>query len=286
MAKVPPYQMWESFYVALLAIVLSFFMYDIVIGKSSAAKIIVTAVLWGILLWLAAVPLLIMLAWLAWIFPRTTLPQKHKLVLLIMPFLIISPWLVRNYKTFGHVFFMRDNLGLELAVSNNPCAAFGFKANELNACFGENHPNKAPAEADRVRTLGEYEYNRVRMRAGLQWIKSNPGLFAVLTLRRFVAFWFPSPSGNPFADTHVPKGVLLIWLMGLLSLPGLWLIWKKNRAAAGILLIWLALFPLIYYVIQFDVRYRYPILWATILPGCFFLAEMSKGVWHAFRRAD
>jgi hypothetical protein len=285
-AKLPPYPMWESFYAALLAVALSFFMYDIVTGRFSPAKAITAAVLWGIFLWLAAVPLLIMLAWLAWVLVRTRLPQHQKLVLLLVPFLIISPWLMRNYRVFGHFIFMRDNLGLELAVSNNPCAAFWFKANELSQCFGENHPNKAAGEAEKVRNLGEYEYNRVRMREALDWIKSNPGPFTSLTFQRIVAFWFPSPSGNPLRDTQVPLGILLVWFMGLLSVPGLWLMWKKNRDAAAILLLWLLLFPLIYYLIQFDVRYRYPILWVTILSGCFFLAEIGKGVWHAFRTGE
>jgi hypothetical protein len=282
-AKIQPFVIWESFYVALFAIILSWLMYDVVTGSPSAAKIITTAVLWGVLLWLAAVPLLVLLAWLAWIFVATKLPRRQKLALLIIPFLIISPWLVRNYRVFGHFIFVRDNLGLELAVSNNACADFRFQANELAPCFAENHPNEGFAQAKLVKELGEYEYNRVRLQEAVDWMKRNPGRFASITFQRAVAFWFPSPTGNPFEATATPRGILLGWFMVLLSLPGLWLMWKRNREATGILFLWLALFPPIYYLIQFDIRYRDPILWATFLPAGFFIVEMAKGVWHAFR---
>jgi len=71
--------------------------------------------------------------------------------------------------------------------------------------------------------------------------------------------------------------------MTLLSIPGIWLMWKKNPSAAGILALWLLFFPLIYYIIQFDPRYRFPILWVTLLLAAFLIAELAKGVWHAFR---
>ncbi len=282
-AQISPFVIWESFYVALLAMVLSWLMYDIVTQTPSTAKIVSISVLWGVLLGLAVVPVLVLLAWLVWIFLATQLPRRQKLALLLLPFVIISPWLVRNYSVFGHFIFMRDNLGLELAVSNNACAAFSFKANELTMCFEEKHPNKGFAEAERVRQLGEYEYNRVRMREALDWIQHNPKTFFTITVQRAVAFWFPSPTGNPFEATATPRGILLGWFMVLLSLPGLWLMWKKNREATTIVLLWLLLFPPIYYVIQFDIRYRDPIVWATFLPAGFFIVEVAKGVWHAFR---
>ncbi len=284
LAEIPPFVIWESFYVALLAMVLTWLMYDIVTDRPSTARILTASVLWGVLLWLAAVPLLVLLAWLTWIFIAGELPRIQKLALLVIPFLIISPWLVRNYRVFGHFIFMRDNLGLELAVSNNACADFKFRANETTQCFLENHPNEGWAEAERAQQLGEYEYNRVRMREALDWIRHNPRRFCTITAQRAVAFWFPSPTGNPFEATATPRGILLGWFMVLLSLPGLWLMWKKNRPAAAIVLLWLVLFPPIYYVIQFDIRYRDPILWATFLPAGFFIVEMTKGVWHAFRK--
>jgi hypothetical protein len=283
LAGVPPYVMWESFYVALLAILLAFLMYDIFEGRASQGKVILSGVLWGIMLWMATVPVLIMLAWTGWVFLKTRLPRQQKLIILFLPFLIVAPWLIRNFVVFRHFIFVRDNLGLELAVSNNPCATFWSKTNEFSRCFEINHPNKGLDQAEQVRQLGEYSYNQTRLHEAVEWIRGNPGRFAELTWLRIVTFWFPSPTGHPLADSGLPPGVPTVWLMTLLSIPGLWLMWKKSLSAAGILALWLLFFPLIYYIIQFDPRYRFPILWVTLLLAGFLIAELAKGVWHAFR---
>jgi hypothetical protein len=208
--------------------------------------------------------------------------MSHKLALLVIPFVVVTPWMVRNYRVFHHFVFMRDNLGLELAVSNNSCSDFRLAANVVGACFASNHPNEGVAEAQRVRDLGEYEYNQVRMREASAWIKAHPEPFFILTERRFVSFWFPSPSGNPFEARGTPYGVLVLWFATFASIPGLWWMWKRNRNAAGVILLWLLCFPPIYYVIQYDVRYRCPILWATFLPAGFLIVQLSKNMWKAF----
>jgi len=283
LAGVPPYMVWESFYVALLAIVLAFLMYDILEGRASQGKVILSGVLWGIMLWMATVPVLILLAWTAWVFVKSRLPRQQKLILLFLPFLIVAPWLIRNFVVFRHFIFVRDNLGLELAVSNNPCATFLAATNEFSRCFEINHPNKGLDQAEQVRQLGEYSYNQMRLHEAVEWIRGNPGRFAELTWLRIVAVWFPSPTRHPLADSGLPPGVPTVWFMTLLSIPGLWLMWKKSPSAAGILALWLMLFPLIYYIIQFDPRYRFPILWVTLLLAGFLIAQLAKGVWHAFR---
>ncbi len=284
LARVPPYQMWESFYVGLLTVVLAFPMYDILAGRASNGKVILSSILWGIMLWMATVPVLIMLAWLAWVFAKPRLSRKQKLSLGFLPFLVLAPWLIRNFVVFHHFIFVRDNLGLELAVSNNYCAPFSFTANELSGCFEINHPNKGLDQAEAVRLLGEYAYNQMRLHEAVEWIRANPGRFAELTRLRSIAFWFPSPTGHPLGDSRLPSGVLAVWFMTLLSIPGFALMWKKSYSAAGILALWLLLFPPIYYIIQFDLRYRFPILWVTLLLAGFLISEFVKGGLHVVLR--
>ncbi|HYU46573.1 MAG TPA: hypothetical protein VEK84_10405 [Terriglobales bacterium] len=275
--------MWEAVYVGLLVIVLSYCVYRMLSAEPSWPLVISTAFLWGIMFLLNPVPLFVFLALLAWAGFSRKISREKKLALAAIPLLAITPWLIRNYRVFDHFIFIRDNLGLELAVSNNSCAPFWFWGNFHANCFRNIHPDESITEAEKVRTLGEYEYNQARLREALQWIRENPGPFLKLSGQRLVAFWFPTPTGNPFRDERVSTQMLVVWLLALLSAPGIWLLWKKDRASAGIVVIWLVLFPPIYYFIQYDVRYRYPILWATFLPGCFFVADLSKGVWKAFR---
>jgi len=274
--------MWEAFYVGLFLLALAYLTHGIFTGAPSWRLIIISGLLWGLTLLLNPVPIFAMLAILIWMWSSKNVAKAKILALALLPVLVVTPWLIRNYKALGHFVFVRDNLGLELAVSNNSCAPFWFWGNFHADCFRNLHPDENIAEAGRVRDAGEYAYNQARLHEALTWIRQNPGPFLKISSQRFIAFWFPTPTGNPFSDQHVSLQMLVVWALALLSIPGLWVLWRSDRYAAGIILIWLVLFPPIYYFIQYDVRYRYPILWATFLPGCFFLVDLAKGVWQAF----
>jgi hypothetical protein len=275
--------MWEAVHVGLFAVTLAYCAHRILAGVPSWPLVVFISVLWGITFLLNPVPLFAFLALLVWSWFSNKISKQKKFALAAIPLLVITPWFIRNYKVFGHFVMIRDNLGLELAVSNNSCAPFWFWGNFHGDCFRNLHPDESITEAEKVRDMGEYEYNQARLREAREWIRQNPGSFLKVSSQRLVAFWFPTPTGNPFSDQRVSAQMLVVWLLALLSAPGLWLLWRKDRAAAGIVLIWLVLFPPVYYFIQYDVRYRYPILWATFLPGCFFLTDVARGVWHTFR---
>jgi len=268
-----PRTVWEADYVAVLVIVLSMAMYKILTERSSTAYIASTAAIWGLTILASPVVFLpfVVLA-LCGIFIGN-INGKQKLVLVAIPLLVLTPWTIRNYRAFHHIFLVRDNLGLELSVSNNECAEFSLIANQLTSCYV--HPNEDPQEAARFRSMGEYAYNQERLRQAVHWIAENPRRFGSLTLERAVAFWFPNGSGNPFTS-QVDWNVKVLWAITLFSFPGLVLLWWRNRIAALICLIWLIFFPPVYYLIQFDVRYRTPIMWASLIPAAYLFVRVGK----------
>jgi hypothetical protein len=190
----------------------------------------------------------------------------------MIPLVIVLPWLIRSYHVFHRPVFLRDNLGLELAVSNNDRAQFSYALNSVaGGCFANNHPNESYREARRAASLGEPAYNQLRLHEALNWIGNNRPRFLRLTIERFTAFWFPNATGNPLYPGNVSREEQITTVFTLLSLPGLVLIWRMNRYAAGLLVLWLTCFPLVFYFVQFEARYRYPILWATLLPGSYVI---------------
>jgi hypothetical protein len=273
--------MWEAAYVALLILILVVCMHRILTEQVSTAFVFLTGVLWGITFLFNPVPLLAYLVLTVWITCFRRIPRVQKLALIFIPFAVILPWVTRNYQVFHHFVPIRDNLGMELENSNNPCATFSFRNNRQADCY--NHPNESVAEAEKVRVMGEYAYNQAKSREAQTWIRDNPGKFSDLTKQRLLAFWFYSPGGNYFAGRNIPASILIIWLTMPLSAGGLWLLFKRDRNAAGICLAWLVLFPPIYYFIEFVPRYRYPILWASFLPASFFLTEVAQGIWQRLR---
>jgi len=75
---------------------------------------------------------------------------------------ICAPWILRNWVELGSPFFVRDNLGLELYISNQDRASAEFVTNWP---LWHLHPNQNPEEATLVAAMGEGPYNQMRFRS-------------------------------------------------------------------------------------------------------------------------
>jgi hypothetical protein len=161
------------------------------------------------------------------------------------------PWAIRNYSVFGQPIFIRNNLGLELRVSNNDVARARFHQNAPS--FLLYHPNDSAAVAAMVAAQGEGAFMRRQAALALDWIRAHPGRFTGLTLQRFRYYWFPAMDSRPWQGW-------LISLLTLLSLPAALRLRRHPMFAVPFLLA-----PVLYYFVQADPRYRYPYLWLTLL---------------------
>jgi len=157
---------------------------------------------------------------------------------------VLTPWTIRNYQQFGHVFFIRDNLGLELAIANTER-------------HYDTHPWVNLEEARKVIAMGEYDYHQSRGREAKAWIAAHPAEFAKSIVVRAFVCWFP---------LHAPKIQLALYsLLDLLALAGLWLIFRTNPAMAVVILLSWAAFTIPYSMTHAEPRYMYPILWSVYL---------------------
>lgn len=160
------------------------------------------------------------------------------------------PWTWRNYATLDGLFFIRSNLGLELRMGNHPGAGAHL---EISARQGtERHPRTDEDEARRVQQMGEVAYMRAAGREALDWIAGHPGAFLGLTGSRIAQFWL--------GPAHALEVAALITLLTALAACGLVRAWPglsiPQRAA---LVVPLALYPLIHYVVGYEERYRLPL---------------------------
>ncbi|QOY85497.1 hypothetical protein [Paludibaculum fermentans] len=172
------------------------------------------------------------------------------------------PWTIRNYTTFGKIFFLRDNLPLELYVSNNDeSQAYTFQ----NSSLLRYHPDFSLSEAQDVQQMGEAAYMADRGRRARAWITSHPQRFLQLSAARAWLYWFPRIIKRPW------RGALLS-IMTILSLPGMYLL-RRHPVFVTVFMV----YPLLYYFIQADSRYRQPFLWATLLAAGFaFCAAFNR----------
>jgi hypothetical protein len=171
--------------------------------------------------------------------------------------LVLAPWAVRNGREFGGFVFVRGNLGLELAVSNNDRARINLEDNQMRGGGMESHPMADPAQAERLRRIGEREYNKERMSEALAWIRDHPSAFASLTISRALRFWAPA--------SRRTYQTLLCGFVAVGALLGLARLFRGDRRQALLLLGALLSYAAIYALVQSDIRYVYPVLWLELL---------------------
>lgn len=242
---------WDAPYVCLFLVLCTAATLELRPG-ASLRRIAGVGALWGIAFWVAPSLLPVLLVCSLILFWRY-LPSPQAIAVVcalgVPAIAVVSPWIVRNYVQFHSVFWMRDNFGLELHTSNNPEARPIEADNREHTNSFQVHPNGHPAACAKVQQVGELLYFKTQQRLAMEWIRSQPGAFVKLSLDRAYYFWFlPLPS--------LPKR-LASAVLTVLAFVALALMWRT--AAARLLLLILFTYSALYYAIQVDPRFRYPL---------------------------
>src|SRR5436190_15209632 len=167
----------------------------------------------------------------------------------IIFFACIAPWLIRNYRTFGQVVFLRSNFGAELRIGNGP-GADGTWREYL-------HPTQNVYEMRRYRQLGEIAYVAQRQREAMVFIREDYARFMGLNLKRFIYYWGGVPRSSEIPALAPIKNSIFL-ASSVLAFWGLGRALRKRRPGAW-LSFWLILcYPLVYYVIFPHARSRHP----------------------------
>lgn len=149
---------------------------------------------------------------------------------------LLLPWTVRNYVTFGRLIPIRDNLGLELWIGNHTGVTHLYN-------FRPDFPLYDPTEYNR---LGEISFMESRGRIARDFIVQHPRQFAVLFSQRLIDFWI-EPTNT------------LWWFVSSIAWLGLILSLWRSRLEALPEALTLVVFPIIYYITHTWSTYRNPI---------------------------
>jgi 4-amino-4-deoxy-L-arabinose transferase-like glycosyltransferase len=176
----------------------------------------------------------------------------------------VTPWTVRNYRTFGKFIFIRDNLGAELRLGNGP-GADGTWMQYL-------HPTQDIFAMRQYSSMGELAYIERRKRQAVDYIKADYPRFAVLCLKRFIYFWAGPPRlaqiwwlAEVKNSLFLASSVLMFW--------GLSRALRRHKPGAWLLFWLILLYPAIYYVVYPGQRYRHPIEPEMTILGVYLLTE-------------
>ncbi|HTS58237.1 MAG TPA: glycosyltransferase family 39 protein [Terriglobales bacterium] len=181
-------------------------------------------------------------------------------------FLLASPWLMRNYRTFGRLVFIRDDFGYELRLGNGPDAD-----GRLMAYL---QPNLNLLEFETYSRLGEQAYEARCRRLAFTWIAEHPGRFFVISAKRFFYYWdntVKATNGTAPVDFRnslfLASSVLAIWGLGRAL--------RKKKPGAWLFFWLVALYPVIYYFVFPGARYRHPIEPELLILAVFLLSEVE-----------
>jgi hypothetical protein len=230
-------------------------------GRGDARGALLIGLGWGAAFHVAPALLPVLLGCLAFelLWSRPRLRWRAPAAMALGAALACAPWAWRNHAALGEAFFVRSNFGLELRLGNHEGTAATWDALAAREGHGRGmrHPGGSQAEALRVRELGEAAYMREARTEAVTWIRAHPGDFLRLAAQRAAHVWLGPLDGSPAA-----VGLLLLSVLALL---GAWrLVPALSAPQRAALLIPLALFPLVYYVVPYSARYRAPVDWIVL----------------------
>jgi 4-amino-4-deoxy-L-arabinose transferase-like glycosyltransferase len=195
----------------------------------------------------------------------------------IVFFLVLSPWLIRNYEVFGRFVFIRDDFGLQFRLGNWK-GADGMLMAYLQ-------PNLNQLEFQKFQRMGELAYAADCKRQAFDWVRANPGRFAVISLKRFFYYWngVPKPTDSQsFWDFR--SSLFLAW--SVLAIWGAGRALRKKRHAAWLFAGLMLTYPTTYYFVFPHARYRHPIEPELLILAVFLLSEAGAKKRKAESAAD
>ncbi|HXZ11459.1 MAG TPA: glycosyltransferase family 39 protein [Candidatus Sulfotelmatobacter sp.] len=162
----------------------------------------------------------------------------------------ISPWMIRNIRTFHQPVFLKNNYWLAILSGN---------VGDTLHWLGNASPGRDSAEMAEYLRVGEIQYMAEKKVEAIQFIKQNTGLFVWRSIRRFVfmwtGFWSLNPEYLKMEPFDIPN-IPLCTAITIFAILGLCRAFRSNVETAIPYAIMLIVFPLGYYPTHPELSYR------------------------------
>jgi 4-amino-4-deoxy-L-arabinose transferase-like glycosyltransferase len=184
-------------------------------------------------------------------------------------FLVLSPWLMRNYEVFGRFVFLRDDFGLQFRLGN-------WKGAE-GMLMAYLQPNLNKLEFEKFQRMGELAYAADCKQLAFGWIRENPSRFIVVSLKRFFYYWNGVPRAS---DSHAPWDFRnsLFLASSVLAILGLAQALRRKVRGAWLFAGLTLTYPTTYYFVFPHARYRHPIEPELVILAVYLLLQTGKPV--------
>lgn len=196
--------------------------------------------------------------------------KRYACLALAVTFLIMAPWIVRNYFVMGHFYpLLRDNVGLELYMGNHA----GMNDHSPNCVWALCGGTYEYANTDRgFAEMGEPAFIQKKTQQAVAYIRASPIKFLQRSAKRFAAFWLV-----PYPWFYLIVAIVA-WIGAL----------QIARPLGTFFMIMLGLYPIVFYVTQaaWPASYRHPIEPLALLSAGMVLHRWVCGLSSLRLRAE
>ncbi len=202
--------------------------------------------------------------------PRLTDAARWSAVAAAVILAVLAPWMARNWAQRLGLTFVRDDLGLELFVSNQDASQAVAEVNFAASYWRRVHPHVSLQACLELKSIGERAFERRKLEQAIDWIGAHPGRFARLSMERVANFWFPP----------MPRFEWVFRAVTILAAAGWVLMWMRRRMAAVVLAAVLLGYSAVFTVVETSVRYQHPIWWCLVLLSAYAVGQgLLKADW-------
>jgi 4-amino-4-deoxy-L-arabinose transferase-like glycosyltransferase len=166
----------------------------------------------------------------------------------------LTPWLVRNYRTFHQPVFLKDGLPLAFLAGN--------LGNTQHWWNGKVDPCGNLVEMLEFQRMGEQAFMAEKRQLALSVLRSHPGIFLWRSLRRVVYMWTGYWSLRPEylrEEPFDPPNILFCTAFTLLAILGWSKALQKDAEKAIPYALVVLVYPVVYYFTHSDIAYRQPL---------------------------
>ncbi|MBU4220133.1 MAG: glycosyltransferase family 39 protein [Euryarchaeota archaeon] len=249
------YILTETLYVFLLLFAILFFI------RFCERQTIVNALVAGILLGIAGLTRPIafcftafLIIYIIWLNKNKVQGLKFSCIFVIGVLLVSSPWIIRNYNTFGEFIPGSTEGWFVFYAGNSPGATGGLDGYVTG--YQDFTPLNFTSTSER--NLSETEMNNEYKLSSLNFIKENPSSFFKIMPRKFWNMWRPN-----YAKASIKNHALMSLpyiIMIALALCGIYYSYQKHKNKLKWILYFFIAYNILFHLIFIGlIRYRLPV---------------------------
>ena len=243
----------------------------LLVHKDRFGNIFPFSIISGLLILTRGEFLLIFVLIIFFIFFRRKIKLINLIKVFIIVFLIISPYVVRNYIHFNQIFIVKS-LGYNLWKGNNELSPPGGYENLRKSEFNKLNDRLGKLEKNKF-----YEINRdkIFLYEAINNLRENSFHYFKLFFKKFFSYYFIDLNSN-YPNYYNLFHVLPICLISILSFPGLFTFFQKKKFESSFLGLYFFLNLLIFSVFFILPRYKLIILPVQIILAAHFVIYIMR----------